>query len=361
MSIKGFLNSQFFFTALVVGVLISSSFAETLYVDGANGNDVNPGTKQKPLKTIGRAAATVNSRKEGGPTTIKIEPGVYNLTKAVFFKNNRPYTKGKRLTIEATVLPDDPNWKPVLMPVILSTEIPQQWEKTNKPVETSGLKIEINHATIQGLKFLGSPVLHIWYYPIFREGKNLEDLIVTQCLFAMDSYALSSNVAILANGHGLVVDHCVFFNCRNPVVFWNAEGGTSKNNAMRYCIVDGAYTSGVWVCQTAEDFEFHNNIITRSRYAWMRSSSNQRKYRLHDCIITDNESYSGECGSDWKVKATGPEIVYNEKDVIKTGRVVLEMGNGIDLPVPRNFLHPVPGTFGSDLGVGLFKNKQNEN
>jgi hypothetical protein len=29
----------------------------------------------------------------------------------------------------------------------------------------------------------------------------------------------------------------------------------------------------------------------------------------------------------------------------------------IDLPVPRDFLHPVSGTLGSDLGAGLFKSK----
>jgi len=348
------MNYRFIFVVLFVAILAPGVIAEVLFVDSINGNDTNPGTRVKPLSTLGKAAVLVNGSSEKGSTTIKIAPGVYNLTKAVVFENTRSYTKQQRLTIEAAVLPDDQQWKPALMPVILSAEIPQQWEKTKAQIEAFGLKIEINHVTIRGLKFLGSPVSHIWYYPVFREGKNLEDLVITQCLFTMDSYALSSNVAIIANGHGLVVDHCIFYNCRNPVVFWNAKGGISKNNAMRYCIVDGAYTSGVWVCQTAEDFEFHNNIITRSKYTWMRNSSNQRKYRLHDCIITDNEFYSGECGSDWELKVTGPEIAYNEKEVIKTGKVVLEMGNGIDLPVPRNFLHPVPGTLGSGLGAGLF-------
>jgi len=61
-----------------------------------------------------------------------------------------------------------------------------------------------------------------------------------------------------------------------------------------------------------------------------------------------------ECDPDWKLNPTGPGIVYEEKDVIKTGKVVLEMGNGIDVTVPRKFLHPVPGTLGSDLGAGLF-------
>ena len=43
--------------------------------------------------------------------------------------------------------------------------------------------------------------------------------------------------------------------------------------------------------------------------------------------------------------------------IIKKGKVVLEMGNGIDMPVPRNFLHVMPGTLGCDLGAGLFKKK----
>lgn len=348
-------NNQLIFLVGMISILTPLVNAEVLFVDDTNGYDANPGTEDKPLQSIARAAVLINGSTESGPTTIKIRPGIYVIDKTVTFKNQRAYTRDARLTIEATILPDDPNWKPVHMPVILSTEIPVQWEKSKAPVETSGFKVEINHVTIRGIKFLGSPVSHIWYYPVFREGKNLEDLLVTQCLFVMDNYAMSSNVAIIANGHGLVVDHCIFYKCRNPVVFWNAEGGVSRNNAMRYCIVDGARTSGVWVCQTAEDFDFHHNIITRSACTWMRNSSNQRTYQLHDCIITDNKYYSMECGPDWNLSPTGPGIKYDEKEVIKNGKIVLEMGNGIDVTVPRNFLHPVPGSLGCDLGAGLFK------
>lgn len=340
---------------IVLAILMPFVRAEVMYVDGTNGNDANRGTEDKPLRTIARAAVLVNNSKEPGPTTIKIKPGIYVINKTVTFKNQHAYTRDTRLTIEATILPDDPGWKPVHMPVVLSTEIPEKWEKSNAPIETSGLKVEVSHVTIRGIKFLGNPVSHIWYYPVFREGKNLEDLLVTQCLFVMDNYAMSSNVAIIANGHGLVVDHFIFYKCRNPVVFWNTEGGVSRKNAMRYCIVDGATTSGVWVCQTAEDFDFHHHIITRSACAWMRNSSNRRTYHIHDCIITDNKCYSMQCGPDWNLSPTGPEIVYKEKEVVAKEKVVLKMGNGIDVAVPRNFLHPVPGTPGSDLGAGLFK------
>ncbi|MHC4676528.1 MAG: DUF1565 domain-containing protein, partial [Planctomycetota bacterium] len=138
MSARNMLLPRFLSAVLIIGILAPSLIAETLYVDGLSGDDSSPGTKDKPLKTIGKAAVIINGNTETEPTTIKIGPGVYNLTKAVIFENTRSYTKERRLTIEATILPDDPNWKPALMPVVLSTEIPQQWEKTKTQVETSG-------------------------------------------------------------------------------------------------------------------------------------------------------------------------------------------------------------------------------
>ena len=78
---------------------------------------------------------------------------------------------------------------------------------------------------------------------------------------------------------------------------------------MRYCIIDGAYTSACWVCDAADDFEFHHNIITRSKYVWMRSGDNKKIYSLHDCIITDNEIYSGiNVGPGFNLAPAGKEI-----------------------------------------------------
>ena len=163
MSVKNILNSRFIFAALIAAILAPSVTAETLYVDSRNGNDTNPGTKEKPLKTIGQAAVLVNSSSEEGPTTIKIASGVYNLTKSVVFENNRPYTEKERLIIESAVLPDDPQWKPALMPVILSTEDRRKLGKLDELTETYSLKIKISHVTIRGLKFLGNPLSNNWH------------------------------------------------------------------------------------------------------------------------------------------------------------------------------------------------------
>lgn len=352
MNQKGILSHWFVFAVLVIAILVPSVIAETLYVDSKDGDDTNSGTEEKPLHTIGQAAVMVNSRTEKGPTTIKVMPGVYNLTKSVVFENTRQYTEKDRLVIEAVILPDDPQWKPSLMPVILSTEDPRKPGKLDELTETYSLEVKISHVTIRGLKFMGNPLPHNWHCCISRIGKNLDDLVVTQCLFAGDRNTLDIYCAILANGDRFVVEYNIFYNCHTSVVFWDGtEGVTGKGCAMRYCIVDGSYISGVWTCQTAEDFEFHHNIITRSQYFWMRKRiENPKTYRLYDCIVTNNKYYSGYGIASGPSGQTGLEITYEEKNVIKEGEVVLEKSKAA-----RNYLHVVPGTLGSDLGAGLFK------
>ncbi|MBA7675174.1 hypothetical protein ES703_83404 [subsurface metagenome] len=341
----------FFFIVLIGAILSSSVIAETVYVDARAGSDVNPGTKEKPLRTIKQAATIVNSSTKPGPTTIKIAPGVYNLNKCVVFENTRPYTEKGRLIIEAEILPDERAWKPALMPVILSTEDPRKPGKLDAHTGTYGLQIKISHVTIRGLKFLGNPLSNNWYNPVSRIGTNLEDFVVTQCLFVGIPDSLDLYCATLATGDRFVVDHCIFYHCHASVVFWDGiEGIAGKGNAMRYCIVDGAYISGVWTCQTAEDFKFHHNIVTRSEYFWMRKSGDLQKYRLHDCIVSNNKYYSGYGVESGPTGQTGREVIYEEKNVIKTGKVVLEKNKKA-----RNYLRIVEGTLGSKLGAGLFK------
>lgn len=340
----------FFFVTLVFGMVTPNIIAETLYVDSRNGRDENPGTVEKPVRTIEQAAVMVNSKTKPGPTTIKIAPGIYNLSKCVVFENKRPYTEKERLVIEASILPDDPTWKPALMPVILSNEDPRKPGEFDKLTETYSLRITISHVTIRGLKFLGNPLSNNWHCCVSRTGENLDDLIVTQCMFVGGRDTLNIYCATLATGDRFVLDHNIFYNCHACVVFWDGPEGTpGKGNAMRYCIVDGAYISGVWTCQTAEDLEFGHNIVTRSEYFWMRKSGDQQRYRLYDCIVTDNRYYSGFGIESGPTGQTGPEVTFEEKNVIKEGGVALVKDKRA-----RNYLHVVKGSFGSNLGAGLF-------
>jgi len=214
--------------------------AEQLYVNSRMGNDANSGTLAEPLQTIEEAVCRVNSAGEAGPTLIGIAPGVYVLQRTVVFDNKRPYTDRNRLTVEATVLPGDPEWKPDLMPVIRLAHT------INMPTETQSFQIRMDHVTIRGLKFLGNPVETNYHIAIDRTGGALDDLIVTQCLSVGDDKNGDLYCPIIGTGNRIVVDHCIFSGCHNSVVFWDGpEGVGGSGNMMRYCIVSDADISAV--------------------------------------------------------------------------------------------------------------------
>ncbi len=351
MNTRSTFHSQYVLVALALAMLAQSVVAETLHVNNRNGNDADPGTTEKPLRTIGEAARRVKRRTASGPTEIVIAPGVYNLTEAVEFESALPYTEKDRLVIEASILPDEAGWSPSFMPVVLSTEDPREEGRLNGPTQTYGLRIKTSHVTIRGLKFLGNPLVRNWYCAVERIGKGLEDLVITQCLFVGSQETLDIYCPVIGTGDGLVVDHCIFRNCHASAVFWDGPERVGGHRcAMRYCIVDGGYISGVWTCQTGEDFEFHHNIVTRTDYFWMREAGKPVKYRVHDCVVAGNRHYSGYGVESGPTGPTGPETTYDERNVVKTGDVVLEMNTNA-----RDHLHVVPGTLGSNLGAGLFR------
>jgi hypothetical protein len=339
---------QLFLLLLMTASLAAS--AEEIYVNPKSGNDINSGIKLQPLKTIAEAAKRINANAKKEAATIILSEGLYPLTETVLFNNNK-FSVENRLTIRAEVLPDDANWNPQRMPIISTiiagTPTPGDGE------ESRGLEIEASHVTIEGLRFTGSPVYYYIddrqsrrYYPIWRDGKNLDDLVVTQCLFAGNVDLMPIRVAVIANGHGLVLDHCVFYNCQNPVVFWEAEGGTSHHNAMRYCLVFESNYSGVWTTtNTADDFEFHHNIIANSRTGWIRDNNSTHNYRIHDCIYANNLKFTGNGGDD----AIDNDFLKMD-NVQLTGKIDLEKDQS-----RNNYLQLREGSFGSELKAGLFK------
>ncbi len=171
----------------IIFLLIEGSiWAEQLYVNPKTGNDTNPGTRAAPLKTISEAAKRVNANKDKGSTEIILTEGVHILTETALFNNNK-YSLTDRLVIRAEVMPDDTGWQPQLMPIII-TIVPMS--PGFGGVEAYGLKMEVSHATIAGLRFTGSPDYSYMTdtsirrsYPIWRDGKSLDDLLVTQCMF----------------------------------------------------------------------------------------------------------------------------------------------------------------------------------
>ena len=340
-------------TSFALLLMVTSTFtalAGELHVNVKTGNDANPATQLQPLKTIAEAAKRINRDKEGEATTIFLAEGVYPLTETALFNNNK-FTSEHRLIIRAEILPDDANWNPQLMPIV-TTVIPGT-PTPGDGEESRGLQIEVSHVTIEGLRFTGSPAFYYMdgkqnrrYYPIWRDGKNLDDLLVAQCLFAGDADVSTIRVAVIANGHGLTIDHCVFFNCQNSVVFWDAEGGTSYHNAMRYCLVYESNYSGVWTTgSTADDFEFHHNIIANSRTGWIRDKNSMHHYKIHDCIIAVNKNMAGYGNGE----GTTNNDFLKMDNVQVTGTIEIEKDQS-----KNNYLQLKQGSLGSELKAGLF-------
>lgn len=338
----------FFFLMSSMSFLMTS--AEDIYVNVKTGNDLNSGTKNQPVKTIAEAAKRINANAKKEAATIILSEGLYALTETVIFSNNK-FSAENRLTIRAEILPDDTNWNPQRMPIITSI-IPGTPAKGDGE-ESRGIEIEVSHATIAGLRFTGSPAYYYIkgqedrrYYPIWRDGKNLDDLLVTQCLFAGNADVLPIRVAVIAKGSGLVLDHCVFYNCQNSVVFWDGEGGISDHNAMRYCFVYESNYSGVWTTtSTADNFEFHHNIIANSRTGWIRDNTSTHKYQIHDCIYANNSKFTGNGGDD-AIKSDFLKM----DNVQLTGKIEIEKDQS-----KNNYLQLKEGSFGSELKAGLFK------
>ncbi|MEN6424594.1 MAG: alpha/beta fold hydrolase [Phycisphaerales bacterium] len=331
--------------------------AEIVYVDSQEGNDDWSGRPEQPIRTLAKAAQIVNNSGDPGPTTVRLAPGAYSIAETVTFENSRAYAADKRFVIEAVVLPDANDWTPAAMPVVIST-VQGQGPQTEQ--HAIAFKIEVSHTTVRGVKFLGNPRPNTWGYSIFRMRRDLADLVVNQCLFVGDEEALPYSIPICANGQGLVVDHCVFYKCDIPAIFWDAEGGSSRGNAMRYCIVDGADIAAVWTCQTADDFEFHHNIVTRSQYLWMRAPANRTTYTVRDCVITNNKYDSGY-GTAARISGpTGPEVTFRQENVVREGTVRLVRPvvtpEALGTVRSRDYLHVAPGAPGYTLGAGLFTN-----
>ncbi|MGZ3940453.1 MAG: DUF1565 domain-containing protein [Flavisolibacter sp.] len=333
---------------VITGLLIS---AQEIHVNAKTGNDKNPGSTSQPLKTIAEAAKRVNASTERVGTIILAE-GVYPLTGTIVFNTNK-FSKENRLTIRSEVLPDDSNWNPQRMPIITTviagTPTPKDGE------ESRGIELAISHVTIEGLRFTGSPAYYYIqgsearrYYPIWRDGKSLDDLVVSQCLFAGNVDVSPIRVAVIANGNGLIVDHCVFYNCQNPVVFWEAAGDTSHGNVMRYCLVYEANYSGVWTtAQTGDDFDFHHNVIANSHTAWVRDYNSSHHYHIHDCIFANNLKMAGN-GID---KAIDNNFLTMD-NVELSGKIEIEKDQS-----KNNYLQLKEGSFGVGLHAGLFKKK----
>lgn len=330
----------------------------TIYVHPATGGDSNSGVQGSPLRTLAAAARRVNANTGTGPITIILSQGVYAVNQPALFKPaGRSFTRTARLTVRAEVLPDDPGWSPQNMPVLIHTmPLSPNWMGRPDPFGgvNYGMQFETSHVTVHGLKVLGTPHLERptptsirRVYPIAREGAELDDLEIKQCLFAGNREVAELHCAILARGNGVVIDHCVFYGCKITAVYWT---GQAKGCAMRNTLVSGSYVTAAWLCAIADDFDFHHNVISAS-FSALLFQGPVPKYNLANSLFAGNQNLFGS--------GFGPAVNFKplEASVLALPPSSKVVAKPVDIELDqarRDYLHVVAGTPGSELAAGLF-------
>ena len=338
--------------SLLIIIYSLTIFSQAVYVDGNIGDDKNPGTKESPVYSIQRAAEMIKSA-DNNFYTMKINPGIYVLDTHISIATEKTMDN-KRIVIEANVLPDDTSWTPEKMPVIVSKakkgELPEFFNFV------ASFLIDESHVTIRGLKFHGYVYPNTRFFPIARFNKSKTDLLVEQCMFVGDKEASHIQVGIIAHGNEINIDHCVFYNAKNSVVFWEDAGDKIKSgNRLTNSIIFGAFQSAVWTAWPDKDFKFGNNIVSNCKHVWVRNSDNTTKYSIDNCVIVNNKYYQGIPGNEG---VSPGEFEISENNVTKAGDISLRMVDNQDAPLPIDYLHIIPNTLGYDIGAGLFKHRK---
>jgi hypothetical protein len=364
-SIKSVITTLLCFSLLN---FVYSAQLNDLYIDANTGSDHNVGSKEQPLKTLYEAASRVNKANGTGAISIFLSEGIYGLDATVTFHPvNWHFSKDQRLTIRAAILPDDEDWNPGKMPVIVST-MPLDFKPNGRqdPLggASYGIQIETSYVTIQGLRVLGTPVherpqerMVRRNYPIVREGRSLDDLRITQCLFVGDKIAIPNHLAILASGQGIVVDHCVFYHCKDAIVFWFSDR-PAEHCEVHHNLFIGNYGAAVWSWAAAEDFKFYSNVVSNTNIFWVLNRDEKVSFSLSNSLVIGYNELVNKGGGAFDFGEKGnPDRLKFGKDVVikKEGTLQIE-----EDPTKRNYLHLIPGTQGSELGAGLFTKIQGQ-
>ena len=333
-----------------------------IYVNANTGKNNNNGTLQAPLLTLDEAANRVNNSEGKEAITIYLSKGVYGMDKTADFNAvNREFTKENRLTIRAEVLPGDSSWTAADMPIVFST-MPFSVETNAKKEVTGGqnfgILVQNSHVTIQGLRILGEPVhenpnegVLVRNYPIVWDGKNVEDLRVTQCLFIGSKYAIPNHLGILASGKALEVDHCVFYGVKDALVMWNSP---ATNSSMHHNLIVDSYGGVVWTWSATDDFKFYNNAVSNTNVLWILQKDEKYSYNIDNSVIVGYKSLVNKGGSPQEFGEKG-----NPAKIKISPTVILKREGKLDIvedQTSKMYMHIKPGTLGSELGAGLFYN-----
>lgn len=323
------------------------SFGQTLYVNADKGKNNGSGTMADPFLTLDEAVSKANSFTGAEPVLLLLGPGLYTVTHKLIIK--AADDKGKTFSIQAQTLPDDPQWKPADLPVILSVSANNS---DHQFLHCEGFLIAQNNVIFRGLKFLGNPNNKVRnYYPIRREDKTLHGLNVSQCYFIGEPNSSPIQSSFWASGPGIHVDHCIFHNSKIAFVLSNDVDDFS----LTHSIIDGAYNTAIWYgfAGTQSKFTFKNNVITNCYYVMVYPvEKGQPNYTFRDSYITNNKNYLGNYPKEQDKFIAEPNKHIREVNLHNKG--VIKFVNVEDDGITKENLNLSPASPGKTTNAGIF-------
>lgn len=333
-----------FLSAVVLLLLVNQSKAQSIFVDAIKGHDEAKGSITDPFSSLEKAVALASGLLGNEPVTIKVYPGVYLLKHELLIRTTKVTNDTISYTIQAAVMPDDPDWQPGSMPVIQSVSPDNS---TTQFTHSVGLLVAKNNVTIKGLKFLGNinPSVR-YYYPVTRENESLKGLNISQCYFIGEKNSSPIQGAIWAHGADTKIDHCIFYGCKNAMLFFKSI----RNISITHSIISHAYEAAVWYAPTDTDLIFRNNIVTDCNFFWLRAENSLPAYTFSNSIIANNKQHMGFFGSQGVIPAEKNN--HKEIGIRRTAKVIL---NEVKTEgIPKDYLNLAKESEGNELGAGVF-------
>lgn len=338
------MNKTIFFLMILLFLFANQSNAQTIFVDAAKGKNGAKGTMADPLVNLETAIKLAGNFPGDQPVTIRVYPGLYVLQHIAEIKTRKQPHDTLKYTIEAAIMPDDPNWQPGSMPVIQSISPDNSANQFNHAV---GFLVARSNVSIRGLKFIGNANPSVrYYYPVTRENENLKGLELSQCYFIGEKNSAPIQGAVWAHGASTTIDHCIFYGCKNALLFFKNIKDFSITNS----IISGAYEAAAWYWGEGNDFVFRNNIVTNCNYFWLRAPNTFPTYTFSNSIITNVNQYMGF----WENGLVPSEKNnHTETNIKRSGKILLSEVKTDGLP--KDYLNLLPQSDGNELNAGIFR------
>lgn len=190
------MNRSISFLMILLFLSVVHAGGQTIFVDASRGKDGAAGTITDPVASLENAVVLARSFSGNEPVTIRLYPGLYLLRQQAELKTGKLADDTMRYSIEAVVMPDDPDWKPASMPVIQSVSADNS---STQFIHAVGFLAAKHNVRLRGLKFVGSANPSVrYYYPVTRENENLSGLEISQCYFIGEKNSAPIQGAIFA-------------------------------------------------------------------------------------------------------------------------------------------------------------------